>query len=229
MTECAVLGGCSSTHAAQSSTQLTTGPRAGEGESLVAQARGRQLAVFPQLGSRQFTLLLASPNHWGTPLVLLVVEDRGAWLKALLPVRPNGSEGWIRESDVTLSKHAYRIRIELQAHRITVLHHGRVLLQEPVAVGTLQTPTPGGQYYTTDLLKQPNPIGPYGPYAYGLSGYSRVLTEFGGGDGQLGLHGTNDPASLGTDVSHGCIRMSNAGITRLAGLLPLGVPVEVDP
>jgi lipoprotein-anchoring transpeptidase ErfK/SrfK len=150
-------------------------------------------------------------------------------MKVLLPVRPNGTEGWIRESDVMLSKHAFRIRVELAAHRITVLNRDQVILQEPIGVGTAAHPTPGGEYYTTDLLKQPDPRGPYGPYAYGLSGYSPVLTEFGGGDGQLGIHGTNDPASLGTDVSHGCIRISNAGITRLAGVLPLGVPVEVDP
>jgi len=62
-----------------------------------------------------------------------------------------------------------------------------------------------------------------------LSGYSEVLFEFGGGDGQMGIHGTNDPTSLGRNVSNGCIRMSNAAITRLAKTLPLGVPVEIRP
>jgi lipoprotein-anchoring transpeptidase ErfK/SrfK len=56
-----------------------------------------------------------------------------------------------------------------------------------------------------------------------------VLTSFAGGDGVIGIHGTNDPSSIGTDVSHGCIRMSNEGITRLAKVLPLGTPVEILP
>ena len=56
-----------------------------------------------------------------------------------------------------------------------------------------------------------------------------MLFDFGGGDGQFGIHGTNDPSGLGRDVSHGCIRMSNAGITLLAQTLPLGVPVEILP
>jgi lipoprotein-anchoring transpeptidase ErfK/SrfK len=67
----------------------------------------------------------------------------------------------------------------------------------------------------------------YGPYAYPLSGYSEVLFSFGSGDGQMGIHGTNDPSSLGRSVSNGCIRMSNDAITKLARTLPVGVPVEV--
>lgn len=67
----------------------------------------------------------------------------------------------------------------------------------------------------------------YGPYAYGLSGFSNVLTEFNGGYGVIGIHGTNDPSSIGRDVNQGCIRMSNTGITTLAAILPLGTPVEI--
>ncbi len=71
--------------------------------------------------------------------------------------------------------------------------------------------------------------GPFGPYADPLSGFSEVLFDFAGGDGQFGIHGTNDASTLGGDVSHGCIRMSNVGITLLAGTLPAGVPVRILP
>ena len=81
----------------------------------------------------------------------------------------------------------------------------------------------------TALLKSPDPGGPYGPYAYGLSGFSEVLQEFSGGDAEVGIHGNNDSSALGRSVSHGCIRMSNDGITKLAQTLPLGVPVEILP
>lgn len=58
-------------------------------------------------------------------------------------------------------------------------------------------------------------------------GFSGVLVDFAGGDGMIGIHGTNDPSSIGRDSSHGCIRMSNEGITKLAESVPLGVPVEI--
>jgi lipoprotein-anchoring transpeptidase ErfK/SrfK len=47
------------------------------------------------------------------------------------------------------------------------------------------------------------------------------------GDGQVGLHGTNDQAGIGRAVSHGCIRVRNTVIERLAALLPLGTPVRI--
>ncbi|HET6836076.1 MAG TPA: L,D-transpeptidase [Acidimicrobiales bacterium] len=52
-------------------------------------------------------------------------------------------------------------------------------------------------------MQPPDPNGPYGPYADGLSGFSNVLDEFKGGDGVIGIHGTNQPEAIGTDVSPG--------------------------
>jgi lipoprotein-anchoring transpeptidase ErfK/SrfK len=102
-----------------------------------------------------------------------------------------------------------------------------MIMNTSVAVAAANTPTPGGLYYTTELIAPPDPNGPYGPYAYGLSGFSNVYQSFAGGPGQLGLHGTNQAWSIGQSVSHGCIRLRNQDITRLAKLLPLGVPVLV--
>jgi RNA polymerase sigma factor (sigma-70 family) len=199
----------------------------------VAHALGTQLAVFDSPASTVAARILPNPRSSGAPLVLLVVDERPGWLQVLLPVRPNGSTGWVRTGDVSVTSHDFRIVVELAAHRITAYQGTAVLLSEPIAVGTAEAPTPGGLYYVTELFQplnsagQLDPDGPYGPYAYGLSGYSEVLYDFAGGDGQFGIHGTNDPGLLGTDVSHGCIRMSNAGITRLAAVLPLGVPVHI--
>jgi lipoprotein-anchoring transpeptidase ErfK/SrfK len=194
----------------------------------VATAIVARVAVYeaPDAGGR-LVLSLEHPQPSGAPLIFVVREQRPAWLLVSLPVRPNGSTGWVRRSDVRLTQHTFRILVELGAHRIRVYHGTEVIDDEPVGVGKRDTPTPGGSYYTKELLRPPDPNGPYGPFAYGLSGFSNVLTDFAGGEGVIGIHGTNDPSLLGHDVSHGCIRMSNAGITRLVGVLPLGVPVEI--
>jgi len=170
---------------------------------------------------------LRSPNDDGAPQVFLVKDRRDGWLDVLLPVRPNGSRGWIKESDVALSPTAYRVRVELEAHRVTVWKGPDVVLSEAVGVGRANAPTPKGEYYITELLRPPDPNGVYGPYAFGLSGFSDAYQTFAGGPGTLGLHGTNDPASVGRDVSAGCIRMRNTAITKLAFELPVGSPVEI--
>ncbi len=203
---------------------------------LLATAKVPRVEVYTSPVQPEPTRALDNPQPSGAapgstyPLRMLVVEERGDWLKVLLPVRPNGSSGWIRRSVVDLESHDYRMEVELGAHRITVWNGDEVVLQEPVGVGASgRTPTTQGTFYTTELFEvAPHQRSAYGPYAFALSGYSDVLYSFGeGGTGVLGIHGTSDTSSLGRDVSNGCIRMSNAGITKLATTLPLGVPVEI--
>jgi lipoprotein-anchoring transpeptidase ErfK/SrfK len=172
---------------------------------------------------------LSNPTENGLPEVFVVVTQRPGWYRVLLPIRPNASLGFVRATDVTTTTHEYKIVVELAAHRITVYHRDGVFLQAPIGVGRGPTPTPTGVFYTKELLKPPDPNSAYGVYAFGLSGFSNVLTDFAGGDGVVGLHGTNDPKTIGKDVSHGCIRMTNENITRLAKSLPLGVPVVIRP
>jgi lipoprotein-anchoring transpeptidase ErfK/SrfK len=164
-------------------------------------------------------------------LVFLVkdapVADDCGWVEVYLPMRPNGSSGWVKRSDVTLAANPYRIEANLGAFTLTVFEGGNILKEIPIAVAADNTPTPGGLYYITELVQTPNPDGVYGPYAYGLSGFSEVHQTFNGGPGQLGIHGTNQPQFIGQEVSNGCIRMRNEDITALSKILPLGVPVEV--
>jgi lipoprotein-anchoring transpeptidase ErfK/SrfK len=70
--------------------------------------------------------------------------------------------------------------------------------------------------------------GAYGPFIFGLGWFSDSYAVFNGGDAQIGIHGQDEPWSLGWPVSHGCVRLSNDVITRLAGLLPLGTPVTIS-
>jgi lipoprotein-anchoring transpeptidase ErfK/SrfK len=159
--------------------------------------------------------------------VFLVKSRRPGWEQIYLPLRPNDRTGWVRNSEVQLARDPYRVTVSLSAHKLTVWKNNAVVDHEPAGVGTAATPTPTGRFYLVELLAQTDPHGVYGPYAFGLSAFSDVLSSFGGGPGQIGLHGTDDPAGLGTAVSHGCVRISNAAITRLAHLLPLGTPVVI--
>ena len=222
--------GASRLRTGQGAPASTTTTAAAGGEppvSLVAEARVRAVPVYDSPGAPRPRLSLAHPNENGAPRVFLVKEEQGEWLRVLLPVRPNGSAGWIRASDVHLAANPYRIRVELDAHRVKVWRGAELIADEIAGVGRSDAPTPGGEYYVTELLQPPTPDGPYGPYAFGLSGFSDVYKNFAGGDGVIGLHGTNDPSGLGEDVSAGCIRLRNAAILKLVEVLPLGTPVEI--
>ncbi|MGI8803870.1 MAG: L,D-transpeptidase [Solirubrobacteraceae bacterium] len=197
------------------------------GDSLVAQAAQRSVAVFARPGAARPAESLASPNPYGFRRLFLVRRMVPGWLDVYLPMRPNGVTGWVRRQDVALVPDPYSLVIDLRRHRITVRRRGLVIDRAPIGVGQAVTPTPSGVYFLTELFRLTDAGGPYGPYGFGLSAYSNVLHQFAGADGQIGIHGTNDPAGIGSDVSHGCIRMANTEITRLARLLPLGTPVRI--
>lgn len=200
----------------------------GRGTAIVARGRSATIAIHRRPGgavARRVQRRTVEGRR--LPAVFRVVGRRGGWLRVELPVRPNHARGWIRAADVRLSRSDYRIVIARRAHRLTLLEDGRVVLRAPIAVGRAVSPTPTGSYFVTDLLRPPDPRGFYGPYAFGLSAYSPVYTSFAGGDGQVGIHGTDTPSVLGSDVSHGCVRVANATIARLARLVPLGTPVTI--
>lgn len=173
---------------------------------------------------------LSDKTEYNLPRTYLVTDQssRPGWLNVLLPIRPNGASGWIKASDVALGTSDYEIRVELGAHKLTLLKLGQPVLDSGVVIGTDKTPTPVGKFYVTDPLdlhSQPN--AGYGVYALGISGYSDVLTSFKGGPGQIAVHGTSNPGQVGQNISNGCVRVPNDIIEQIAAQAPLGTPVTI--
>jgi lipoprotein-anchoring transpeptidase ErfK/SrfK len=195
--------------------------------SLVAHARHRRLAVYARPHAKRPLLLLRNPDGNGTPRVVLVRAQRSGWVRVYLPTRPNGGSGWVRDEAVRLLRDPYRVVVYLRRHRLELWKGRRRVVRAPTVVGARGTPTPLGLYYVVELLRPPDPAGSYGPYSFGISAHSNVLKRFAGGDGRVGIHGTNAPWLLGNSVSHGCVRVRNDTIRRLARVLPLGTPVLI--
>jgi hypothetical protein len=162
-------------------------------------------------------------------IVLVLAEDVRAgrtWFEVRLPILPNNSTGWVERGALgnlyAVHTHLYVDRAKLTA---TLERDGRTIFRTRVGIGTRKTPTPAGEFYIRDEVAGfHDPF--YGPVAFGTNGRSRVLTEWPGG-GFIGVHGTNRPGILPGRVSHGCIRMVNRAILRLAKLMPLGTPLTI--
>src|SRR5205814_2809893 len=119
-----------------------------------------------------------------------------------------------------------RIVVDLARRRLTLLRRGKPVLRVRVAIGAPATPTPRGRFYVKEALLTASPGGPFGPGALGLSSFSPVLTGWVQG-GPIGIHGTDDPSSIGRARSNGCIRVENRVAARLLRTVPLGTPVVV--
>jgi lipoprotein-anchoring transpeptidase ErfK/SrfK len=119
-----------------------------------------------------------------------------------------------------------RLVISIPDRSLAVIESGRVVKVYPTAVGASSTPTPTGFYriiqrlpnptwYTKGHVVPPGKSNPLGTRWIGLSvkGY--------------GIHGTNNPSSIGHNASHGCIRMRNHDVEELFELVAVGDAVEL--
>ena len=216
--------------------QTSQGPVSSSGctqqNSLIGTVAHHRVAVKAAPSSQAKTVAtFRRHNVQGNPQVFLLVgqetADGHSWYRALLPVRPNGTTGFIQSWELKLSQTPYHLSVNKERRRLTLWSRCQKVRTYPVGIGTKFTPTPVGTFYLASLLKPPTNHSVYGVYAYGLSGYSAVIHNWRWG-GVIGLHGTDDPSSVGHFTSHGCIRMYNWDITKLVRILPLGTPITIS-
>ncbi|OCA85339.1 L,D-transpeptidase [Pseudobacillus wudalianchiensis] len=105
------------------------------------------------------------------------------------------------------------IDVSTLQHQLKLFDGNKLIKAYPIAVGKILSPTPSGTY--TIINKQRNPGGPFGVLWMGLS------------KPHYGIHGTNNPASIGKNVSHGCIRMFNHDVLELSSKVSIGTGVFI--
>ena len=163
-------------------------------------------------------------------LVTRIAVRKGVrWAEVLLPKRPNGSRGWVLQDRMELTSTSIRVRIDVGDRRLSVFRNNRRILYAPVAVGQAGTPTPTGRWFAIAETLPGVPGAFLGTFILPITGFSETLNEFAGGDGRVAIHGTTLPALIGTRASHGCVRMYNSDVTRLARLARPGTPLAITP
>ena len=167
----------------------------------------------------------------GYPEVYLALrsytDSAGAeWTQIRIPGRPNGRVGWVtRYALGKFQKTRWRVVVNRRHLKMTVYWNGKRRWQRPVGIGKRTTPTPAGRFWIRERFTIADPSGSYGPEAFGTSAYSSLPGWPGGG--VVGIHGTNEPSLIPGQPSHGCIRVPNRSIRRLARLMPIGTPIWI--
>jgi hypothetical protein len=119
-----------------------------------------------------------------------------------------------------------RIVVSIPDRKLALVEKGRVVRVFRVAVGAPESPSPAGEYRIVQRLVRPTyyapgvvipagPQNPLGPRWIGLN-----LKSY-------GIHGTNQPRSIGHNESHGCIRMRNRDMVKFFDMVRLGDAVEL--
>jgi lipoprotein-anchoring transpeptidase ErfK/SrfK len=178
-------------------------------------------------------LRLSTKTADGTSMVVEAIAmatgpGNQRWLEIHMPILPNSRTGWVPASDVSQLRTVRTWLIVETAHlQARLVESGHTIFTTRIGIGARGTPTPHGNFYVIDRLTDLAANGPYGPLAFGTSAKSATLTDWPGG-GVVGIHGTNQPNLIPGHPSHGCVRMRNADILRLARLMPVGTPVTIE-
>jgi hypothetical protein len=178
----------------------------------------------PVVGQMATTSPLGS-HSWAWALS---VSHNGRWARIVLPWRPNGRTGWISIAHRDVVRSPVSVRADLSRRTVSLLRGDRVVKQFRAAIGASASPTPVGKFSVTDLVATGDPSSSFGWYAFGLSGHQPNLPAGWGGGDQLAIHGTNDPSSIGTAASAGCLRVSAHALGVLKRYLRLGTPVVIQ-
>jgi lipoprotein-anchoring transpeptidase ErfK/SrfK len=194
---------------------------------LVAVPRDLTARARPEAGAAVVGVVPSGSKYYGIPTTAWVeeVSDNGRWGRVELPYVWPRREGWILLPGLRSDRTFVEVHVDLSRHWLTVEKRGAVLFGVRTATGAASSPTPVGEYFVTDRV--PFSGGYLGTFAFGISGIQPHLPAGWSGGNQLAIHGTNDPSSIGTSASAGCMRVSERTLDRLKPLLRLGTPVIV--
>jgi lipoprotein-anchoring transpeptidase ErfK/SrfK len=187
--------------------------------------------VWLRRGAGRIVERFGRTDQNGYPTVFEVVGAYGAgcrpaWLRVQVSSPPNGRTGWVRGWLVRTYTVNTRIVVRLSQRRLFFYRGGKRVFSTGVAVGAAQTPTPAGRFFVNERFLLSDPSGPFGVAALGVAAHSNALRDWVQG-GPIGIHGTNEPGSIGQAASHGCIRLTNGAMRRLFALTPAGTPVVI--
>jgi lipoprotein-anchoring transpeptidase ErfK/SrfK len=130
------------------------------------------------------------------------------------------------------------VKIDTKNNMLGVFESDKLVAAYPVTVGSAQTASPIGDWKVKGIAKWPRfrydekmlkhgersghffmlPPGPRNPV-----GVLWIALNKKG----IGIHGTANPDSIGNSVSHGCIRLANWDVVRLAERVKVGTPVSI--
>jgi lipoprotein-anchoring transpeptidase ErfK/SrfK len=166
-------------------------------------------------------------TSFGSPVMLLVRKNEGAWLGVVAFQAGNNKLAWVQRSAVKISYVSWHIDVNLDKRKLQVFD-GRQLEQTfRVAVGKPTAPTPTGTFAVTDRLTTGDPTGPYGCCILALSAVApHTIQGWDGGD-RVAVHSTPDTSTIGDAISHGCIHVTLPEGQWLIDHVPLGSPTVI--
>ena len=175
---------------------------------------------------------LWSYTYRGNRLVVRVTQgaEGDEWVEAELPIRPNGTRGWIRTDKFNWSTVNHHIFVDVSDRSMAFFDGDELITRTRVLVGTRATPTPKLTGFIAEkLANHEQQVGSilYGDWILMLSFFSEALNSFGGGLPRTAIRGTLIPERVGEALSNGGVRTPAEPLEIIAQQAPLGTVVRI--
>jgi lipoprotein-anchoring transpeptidase ErfK/SrfK len=157
-----------------------------------------------------------------------LLDDGSEWLQVRVVRGRDNVKVWIPRWATRKVVLHYRVVVDLSSRKAKVYRDGKIVKRYRVVVGAKGTPTPRGHFFVMDRMHLKDSWA-RGGWALATSAFSRVLTDFAGGSGQVAMHTRGSlTAPVGTAASHGCIRYNDRDIRWMASHVPNGTPIWIQ-
>ncbi|HEU5483992.1 MAG TPA: L,D-transpeptidase [Microlunatus sp.] len=183
------------------------------------------VAVFAAPGGAPIAAL---PTHQlGSDTWLPVLAEQPGWALVALPVRPNGTTGWLYINDplITVARTPYRIVVDRATFILTLSRDGIAVGRWTVGIGKPHAVTPAGRTFLLASIRDNRPT--FSPIVLPLGAHSDTYTSYGGGPGTVALHTWPTPDVYGRASSDGCVRIPPDALTVISTTVPLGTVVVI--
>jgi len=190
----------------------------------------------PRLDARR-VMRLTGVAEWSRGAQWLMVTGRRhdragrAWVRVQLPIRPNGTTGWVPRRSLRLTGTQLRFEVHLGSRRLEIWRGSRRVASWPAGIGRAGTPTPVGRFAIQDAVVTAGAWrGIYGDFTVALTAHSPTLRTFMGGPALIGIHGTGSGGAtrIGRPSSNGCVILGAFELARAAHYAKPGTPVIID-
>ena len=190
----------------------------------VATAINEIVEAFTKRNGSEARWFLSNPGPFQGDRVLLVRSIEEEWVQVSMPIRPHGTNAWVKRESVLITEHKAKVIVDKYTGLLEGWKNGELLFKESFASGSEEHPTPLGDFYINEISADGNDA--LNAQLVGITAFSTSIDPTSEGDPAIAF--LANEVNEGSDelTTRGCIRVSNEVLNLLSGL-PLGTPVQI--
>ena len=182
------------------------------------------LEVFRNQADSEARWILSNPGPFEGDRVLLVRNIDEDWVQVSMPIRPHGTNAWVKRDSVSLTEHKSKVILDKYSGLLEGWMNGELIFKESFYSGSDEHPTPLGDFYINEI--QDATADNLNRRLVGITAFSTTIDPTTEGDPAIAFFAHESSEGSDELSTRGCIRVSEKVLEFLVDF-PLGTPVQI--